>query len=378
MPRAHVVRETRVVRSPRVMKVEGMFDVPPSQKARLEWNVDLRLPDDWSVGAIVGPSGCGKSTIARELFGDAMVDGWSWDPERSILDGFPTGMGIAEITDLLTAVGFSTPPAWVRPHQVLSNGERFRVDMARALAERPELVVMDEFTSVVDRQVAKIGSHAVQKAVRSRGGKFVAVACHYDILEWLRPDWVYEPHTGETRAGRSVQRPSLDFEVRRVNPATWAVFRTHHYLSDNLHQAARCFGAFAEGRPVAFCAVLHFPHPKAKNIKRGHRTVVLPDYQGLGLGPALSEFVGSVVRGLGYRYLSQTSHPRMIRARKASTKWRTVRDPQVSVAAGEKSSLGANAKAFGTGGVGNRLVASFEYVGPALPREEARAIWDGA
>ena len=40
---------------------------------------------------------------------------------------------------------------------------------------------MDEFTSVVDRQVAQIGAHAIQKYVRKHGRQFVAVSCHYDI-----------------------------------------------------------------------------------------------------------------------------------------------------------------------------------------------------
>src|SRR5690606_16358303 len=112
--------------------------------------------------------------------------------------------------------GFSSPPAWLRPFHVLSNGEQFRVTMARALAESVGLVVVDEFTSVVDRTVAQIGSAAIAKAVRRRGGRFIAVACHYDIADWLEPDWIYEPHTARFARDR-LRRPDIEIAVRRVH-----------------------------------------------------------------------------------------------------------------------------------------------------------------
>lgn len=195
-----IVRESPITSSGRVIQVASMFDVPPAEKSRVEWHLEVDLEArPWSVGLIVGPSGSGKSTIARELFGDAMVDEFAWSKDRSILDDFPEEMGIRDLVGLFTSVGFSSPPSWMRPYGVLSNGERFRVHVARALAEQRDgrPVVIDEFTSVIDRQVARVASHAVQKTVRRMGTRFVAVSCHYDIVEWLQPDWILEPHTGK-------------------------------------------------------------------------------------------------------------------------------------------------------------------------------------
>ena len=72
---------------------------------------------------------------------------------------------------------------------MLSGGEQFRCDLVRALLKPGDLVAFDEFTSVVDRTVAKIGSAAVAKSIRKGriGKKFVAVTCHYDVLDWLEP-----------------------------------------------------------------------------------------------------------------------------------------------------------------------------------------------
>jgi ABC-type ATPase with predicted acetyltransferase domain len=66
-----------------------------------------------------------------------------------------------------------------------------KLDIARALCLDQKLVVFDEFTSVVDREIAKGSAFAISKAVRRSGKRFVAVTCHYDVVDWLDPDWVF-------------------------------------------------------------------------------------------------------------------------------------------------------------------------------------------
>jgi hypothetical protein len=112
-----------------------------------------------------------------------------------VIDDFAGTLSMEQVSSACQAVGFNTIPAWLRPFYVLSNGERFRVELARRLLELSDPIVVDEFTSVVDRQVAQIGAHAVQKYVRRNKRKFVAVSCHYDIVDWLQPDWIFEPAT---------------------------------------------------------------------------------------------------------------------------------------------------------------------------------------
>lgn len=370
-----ILKEVDIKRTPRLMQMEGMFDVSPSQKSQEQWTVHLDLPGVWNIGLIVGPSGSGKTTVAREIFGQHMAQAWSWPDDKSLLDGFPTGMSIKEIVDLLSSVGFSSPPSWVRPFHVLSNGEQFRVNMARTLAEMKDLAAVDEFTSVVDRTVAQIGSAAIAKTVRRRNQKFIAVSCHYDIAEWLEPDWIYEPATDTLTVGRSLQRPKIKLEIKRVHSSAWQLFRKHHYLDTSLHSAARCFVAFWRDVPVAFASVLHFPHPKTPNMKREHRTVCLPDYQGVGIGNALSEYVGSIVRGLDCRYVSITSHPAMMRARAKSAQWKMIAKPNAVT----KTLPGKNLAGNGSGATGKfsgRLRATFEYIGAAMDKQQAHALWN--
>jgi len=314
-----------VKRTGRVRQVEGLFDVPASELSSVSWELPSELIEvdaaDWEIGLIVGPSGSGKSTIARELWPDRYLDPkqLAWEADRAIVDQIKAP--IKQTTQMLTSVGFGSAPAWLRPFRVLSTGEQFRVELARALLEG-ENPVVDEFTSVVDRQVAQYGSATTQKVVRSRGQRFVAVTCHFDVIEWLSPDWVYRPDTGVMEWPRgSLQRPEIQLEVRGVSREAWPVFRPHHYLSGNLHAAARCVGGFIGDECVAFFAYYRFPHPKAKDIMIGHRVVVLPDYQGFGFGSRLCDFTGQLLAGDGDRLRITTAHPARIHHMRKSPRW---------------------------------------------------------
>ena len=237
-------------------------------------------------------------------------------------------MTIHEITGLLSSVGFSSPPSWTKPYHVLSNGEKFRVDVARTLAEKPELAVIDEFTSVVDRTVAQIGSSAIAKAVRQTGRRLVAVSCHSDIIEWLCPDWVLDVETG-LLTRRLLRRPTINLDIRRADRSTWKLFAQHHYLNHEISKSAACYVAKIGSRPVAFCAVLSAPHPTASRW-RASRIVCLPDYQGVGIGNRLLEVIAAGYYATGKEFSIVTSHPAMIATLAKSTKWRTLREYSTS------------------------------------------------
>src|SRR5436309_3324709 len=180
----NITVETPIPDTPRVQQVRGMFDLPAAKISRLAW--DVRLPLDeklWHLGLIVGPSGCGKTTIARHLFSEAMPELAGPLARGSVVDAFPDSMPIKDIVALLSAVGFASPPAWLRPFHVLSTGQQFRVTLALLLASTPrqQRIVFDEYTSVVDRTVAQIGSAALAKTVRQRRQQFVAITCHEDV-----------------------------------------------------------------------------------------------------------------------------------------------------------------------------------------------------
>ena len=346
-----VTVQTQLIASPRLRQLEGLFDLPSGAHALRRWQVNLPLSDKpWNLGLVVGPSGCGKSTIARHMWPEAMAAAEPWPADRAVVDAFPAALSIKEIALLLSSVGFSSPPAWRLPFHVLSTGQQYRVELARMLAAERPLTVCDEYTSVVDRTVAQIGSHALQKTVRSRGQRFIAVTCHEDVEAWLNPDWIYRPAENLFQWRLLRRRPTIELDVSRVGPEAWAAFSAHHYLNSALHRAALCFAAFWNERPVAFSAWL--PQLTRRGGKREHRTVVLPDYQGAGIGHALSTRLAAHWRALGFRATSTTTHPGFVAARARDPRWRLTRAP--SLVRPEPGKRHAD----------HRLTAGFEYVGP--------------
>ena len=129
-----------------------------------------------------------------------------------------------------------------------------RVDIARALCLDKPLIVFDEFTSVVDREIAKVSAFAISKAVRRSKKKFIAVTCHYDVVDWLDPDWVFCTDTMEFSRKKEVGRP-LNSKVYRCGASLWQMFRQYHYLNGSLGAGVRCYTAVYQDKPIAFIAV---------------------------------------------------------------------------------------------------------------------------
>lgn len=374
MPSVDVVVQCPVHDSFRVQQVAGMFDVPLAEKATERFQVELPGEgEDWRIGLIVGPSGSGKSTIARRSFEAELYAGADWPADKAVVDCFGE-LPVRQVVDLFTAVGFGSPPSWVKPYHVLSGGERFRCDLARALSvsqerraesrepEQPtdsghSLVVFDEFTSVVDRNVAKVCSAAIAKGIRCGHlpCRFVAVTCHYDVAEWLEPDWVLDMATGEL-ARRRLRRPTIELEIRRCRMAPWQLFKRHHYLSGSLAVGARCYLTTWEGIPVNFCATV--PVITKKNHRRFTRIVTLPDYQGIGIGMRAVAAVAALHRAEGLRINVTSSHPALIRHCRRSALWKAV---NVKKTGG--SSRRANSRFPTYRSAAGRAVVSFEYVG---------------
>lgn len=189
MPSFNIIKKLDFDSTFRTESIMGNFDLNKENLfEEFIGNIDIENKD-WNVGLIVGGSGTGKSTIAKEIFGDNYFNDYQYN-SKSVIDDMPK-RSINEITFAFTSVGFSSPPSWLKPYRVLSNGEKMRVDLARNILDQKDLIIFDEFTSVVNREVAKTSSFAISKAIRKTNRKFIAIACHFDIIDWLEPDWIY-------------------------------------------------------------------------------------------------------------------------------------------------------------------------------------------
>ena len=353
----------------RATRVKSMFNVISGATFGLKAQLDID-DEDWGLGLVVGPSGSGKTSIGRELFGPGTFYAPRWPKDKPIVDAIAPRGDFDAVTAALASVGLGTVPSWLRPYRVLSTGEQFRANMARLIMEAPAKVVLDEFTSVVDRQIAKIGALAFAKAWKRTGGQAVLLSCHYDIIEWLEPDWVFDTATGEFQRGRNLwRRPRFDVEVWETDWSHWRLFEPHHYLKVPKMIAAQCYVATVDGEPVAHYAVGTRPGLREA---RGCRLVVMPEWQGAGVG---LRFLNTICQrwlegknrfARRMPTLFHTSHPGLCAALRRRREW-----VQVSAAlhGGNKTSSARTIRSsggiIGSGYGGHfRAVQGFRYLGP--------------
>lgn len=311
----------------RAARVKSLFNVETG--ADFSHDADLPIDDDgWKVGLVVGPSGSGKTSIGRRVFGGPeAIYAPMWPADKPLVDAIsPTG-DFDAVTGALSAVGLGTVPTWLRPYPVLSNGEKFRADLARLICEAPRRVVVDEFTSVVDRQIAKVGALAFQKAWRRTGGKAVLLSCHYDIIDWLEPDWVYDTATGKYTGRGLWRRPKIQLDIWQTDWRYWHLFEPHHYLKLPKMVAATNYVGTVDGELVSHIAV---GTQAGLKEARACRMVVMPEWQGAGIGTRfLNTVCESWLRGDNryskpMRTMFHTSHPGLCAALRRDPRWRQI------------------------------------------------------
>ena len=311
-------------KSYRAARVKSLFNVESGADFRL--SADLPLDDKpWRLGVVVGPSGSGKTSIGKSL--GRLYDP-KWPANRPIVDAIAPDGDFNAVTGALSSVGLGDVPAWLRPYAVLSNGERFRAMLARLIAEAPDMAIVDEFSSVVDRQIARIGAAAFAKGWRRNGDKrAVLLSCHYDILDWVQPDWVFDTGAGTFQWGWLRRRPSYDLEIYQCKQTDWRLFEPHHYLTLPPMIAATHYMGIINGQPVAHVA---FSTRPGLVEARACRLVVMPEWQGAGVGMRFLNACCEMWLGGGNRYglplrtLFHTSHPGLAAALRRDPKWTQV------------------------------------------------------
>lgn len=322
-----MILESKIIPDKFTNKISKVFDFDFDGNIKTEI---LSVPDDiddvFKIGLIIGSSGSGKSTILKS-FGEEKT--FDWDRDKAICSHFADP---DDAIDKLTATGLNSIPSMLKPYHVLSNGEKYRAMVARTLESG---CIIDEFTSVVDRNVAKSMSVSIRKYVEKKGLENIVLAsCHKDIVDWVDPDWVFDLDTNTlVTRGLLRQFPEVKLEIIEVDArekkSLWEVFKKYHYLSAEMNSASRCYAGVFNGQIVAFSANLCLPgripplYPDDNRGKfRESRLVVLPDFQGLGIGTRFSNAIGDIFLENGYRYFSKTAHIRMGEYRQKNELWR--------------------------------------------------------
>ena len=289
--------------------VYDAYDIQNKEETNVIIENNIKIDFDWNIGVIYGGSGSGKSTLLK-TFGE--INNPKFDNDKSLISNF-NWMTPEEVTHLLSAMGLSSVPCWLRPYSTLSNGEQYRANLAYCVAKAKEndIILIDEYTSVVDRDVARAMSNALQKYIRREKKKIILASCHFDIMEWLNPDWIYSPN--KRRVERPdclrLERPKIKLEIFRCRYETWNLFKHHHYLSYDLNPASQSYIVLWNEKPVCFVAILPFPGVGDSKTRRISRIVTLPDYQGLGIGKKIIDYFSSLYARINSQMYIRTINP---------------------------------------------------------------------
>lgn len=319
-----------VATSFRATKAANSLDIDSEKKSVHHFEVQADLTTPFNIGLIVGASGSGKTTLAKHIYGDECFKE-ILDMTQPVIDQFPESMSYDECAAMLCGVGLTAVPCWIRPAYTLSNGQRARAECALQMARDDiAMIVIDEWTSVVDRTVAKVMSHCIQKHARKTGKKIVLMSCHYDVIEWLNPDWVIDANKQTYENRRSLWRDfkrteQLQFDIHETTRGTWPYFSKYHYLSDRL-AGGKCyyFGLWSGANQIGFLAFSNYvPHRKGTKMQlHFNRLVIHPDYCGFGLGVHFLNKCAKIIADKGYEVMGKFSSAPVYNALTKDKHWR--------------------------------------------------------
>lgn len=318
------------------IKAANSVDLDIDKKLTHNFKVKADIETLYNVGLIIGNSGSGKTTLAKHIWGDNCFD-TLLDPNSAVISQFDESYSYDERVAFLSGVGMGSPVTWIAPAKTLSNGQQARAEAALQMARLDgKFTVIDEWTSVVDRTVAKAMSHSIQKHARKVGKKLVLLSCHYDIIDWLNPDWIIDCNLQEYTDRRLLCRgftrtENIIFGIRQLTDSkSWRQFSKYHYLTDTLPPGKTyMFGLFHDDMQVGFIAYSNYVMWKQEHKDKGipmvmhaNRIVVHPDYCGFGLGGRMTDITADYMQNtLGFDVQIKLSSASMANLLKRNTRW---------------------------------------------------------
>lgn len=334
--RVRVIRETAFVpMTPRKREICLDFGIPPREEPQIIADgLDLELRPG-SILLVTGPSGSGKTSILANIAEQVDSPLWVGDRQttspRPIVDGIAPGRPLATALEILTACGLGEPRLWIRRYADLSDGEKFRASLARAIgwsitSRRGAPIICDEFTSLLHRRAARAIAHNLRKLVSRHRLIFIAAAAQDDVAEDLQPDETVR--LGGPAPARLTHRPSdKAVSLRRRATIESGSVRDYHRFSP-MHYRRRDGLGFVDkvfllreapkADPLGILVFAHAPRELAlrnaatqgrfiRNMRRLNRElrilrrlVMHPDVRGCGLG---HWFVRQALPKVGVRFV---------------------------------------------------------------------------
>jgi len=304
----------------RVAEVAEAFGVGVDESIEHVVLDNYEFNEEFDVCYITGASGSGKSSLLRELkqyYNVEDVD-FDMDSDSAIVD--LVGDTLDEALNLLSVVGLSEARIFVKRPRDLSDGQKYRYQLACMLYKKQNVLCIDEFTSLLDRTTAEVVAYNMQKCCRRNGVKLIVATAHNDLEEFLNPSTVINFGNDEDEVGTKYREVDCDYnpfkKYLEISEATKDDFKKlikYHYKNVKSVPGTKamykltykerlvgiavysCASRMPSGRNAYFnkfyMTAKGYPRMEAvnKDFILGTRFVVSPQFRGCGLGSYLVE-----------------------------------------------------------------------------------------
>ena len=194
---------TRVNKTIRTLEIAESFGLGLDEKA---WTLYDNLELDIERGDVVyvtGQSGSGKSVVLRELqrlMADAgqrvaSIDDFVFADDTNVIDQL--GKTTSDALGLLSMAGLNVAYLFVRKPSEMSDGQKYRLKIAKLIESGADVWVADEFGAVLDRVTAQVVASNLQRAARAVGATVIVATTHEDLKNALRPSVQITKHYKE-------------------------------------------------------------------------------------------------------------------------------------------------------------------------------------
>jgi ABC-type ATPase with predicted acetyltransferase domain len=181
---------TRTPRSERVLAIAEAFGLGLEEKSFHVFK-DLKLNiDPGDVVYITGQSGSGKSQLLKCLAEQMTASGLKVSnildvtfDDRPLIDQI--GSSMQQAIELLSRAGINDAYLAIRKPSELSDGQRYRLQLAKLFESDADVWVADEFGAVLDRVTAKTVAFSAQKLARARKKTLLVATTHTDLTDEL-------------------------------------------------------------------------------------------------------------------------------------------------------------------------------------------------